>query len=148
VPWSARPGYRVEVAAGGFQLPVNIAFVPDPLPGPDAPYYYVSELYGTIKVVYRDGTVHDFATGLLNFSPTGVFPGSGEQGLAGLAVQPGTRLVYASRLYDAAGGDSGVHYPEVIRFNSTDGGRTASEVVSVKDMVGEVQGQSHQISSI
>jgi hypothetical protein len=81
VAWTPlQPGYMVEEVAGGFQLPVNIAFVPDPGTDPSDPLLYVTELYGTIKVVTRDGTVSDYETDLLNFDPTGDFPGSGEQG--------------------------------------------------------------------
>lgn len=145
VPWRvAVPGYRVERVATGFQLPVNIAFVPNPGPNPDDPFYYVTELYGTIKVVLRNGEVRDFATDLLNFDPTGLFPGSGEQGLTGIAVDPATGDVYATLLYDAGG----PHFPKVVRFTSTDGGRTAATQADVLDMPGETQGQSHQISTV
>ena len=38
VPWTVtRPNYEVEVVASGFQLPVNIAFVPNPRPEADSP---------------------------------------------------------------------------------------------------------------
>jgi hypothetical protein len=115
VPWAAAfPGYEIEVVAGGFQLPVNIAFVPDPGLDADDPLFYVTELYGTIKVVTRDHTVRDYATGLLNFDPTGNFPGSGEQGLAGIVVDPATGDVFAGMLYDAAP-PNGPHYPKVVR---------------------------------
>jgi hypothetical protein len=78
VPWAVgEPGYVVESVATGFQLPVNVAMVPDPGNQPDDTFALVSEFYGTIKVVTRDGTVSDYATGLLNFNPTGNFPGSG-----------------------------------------------------------------------
>lgn len=145
VPWTVlQPGFVVEVVATGLQLPVNIAFVPDRDPNSGGPLFYVSELYGTIKAVYPDGTKGDYATGLLNFNPTGNFPGSGEQGLAGLAVQPGTGDVFASLLYDA----DGSHYPIVLRFTSSDGGHTAAGQTVVLDMFGEVQGESHQISNL
>src|SRR5688572_26479589 len=137
-------GYKVEVVASGFQLPVNIAFVPNPGNLPSSPYYYVTELYGIIKVVTRNGTVRNYATNLLNFNPTGAFPGSGEQGLAGIVVDPATGNVYATLLYDAGG----PHYPKVVRFTSTDGGLTAATQTIIRDMVGESQGQSHQISNI
>lgn len=148
VPWVVlQPGYKVEVVATGFQLPVNIAFVPNPVPGPTAPLYYVTELYGTIKVVLRDGTVSNYAENLLNFDPGGAFPGSGEQGLTGICVDPTNGDIYATLLYDAAP-PNGPHYPKVVRFQSTDGGHTASQQSDVLNMVGETQGQSHQISNI
>ncbi len=128
VPFIAtQPNYVVDVVAEGFQLPVNVAFIPDPGPAPGDPAFYVTELYGTIKVVANDGTVSDFATDLLNFNPTGNFPGSGEQGLAGIVVDPATGDVYITRVTDTDGVEGGAHHPQVVRFTSTDGGRTAAE---------------------
>ncbi len=143
IPWIAEPGFVIEQVAGDFQLPVNIAFLPNPGPNPDDPLFYVSELYGTIKVVERDGTVGVFANNLLNFNPTGAFPGSGEQGLAGIVVDSNGD-VFATILADYGG----PHYPQVRRFTSADGGRTAASETLVLEMIGEPQGQSHQISSI
>ena len=84
--WIAQSGYKVELVATGFQLPVNIAFLPNPGPQPSDPLFYVAELYGQIKVVSREGTITDYATGLLNFNPTGAFPGSASR------VWPGSSL--------------------------------------------------------
>lgn len=147
VPWVVnRPGFDVEVVASGFQLPVNLAFVPNPGPNPTDPYFYVTELYGTIKVVTRNGAVSNYATGLLNFNPTGNFPGSGEQGLAGIVVEPVTGDLFCGMLYDSAPPD-GPHYPKVVRFHSTDGGLTAATQTTILAMPGELQGQSHFISN-
>jgi glucose/arabinose dehydrogenase/fibronectin type 3 domain-containing protein len=143
--WAVKqPGYKVEAVAGGFQLPVNIAFVPNPGTHPDDPLFYVVELYGQIKVVTNDGAVSDYATGLLNFNPTGDFPGSGEQGVAGIVVEPTTGDLFVTLLYDAGG----PHYPKIIRLHSTDGGRTKATETIVLAMPGEPMGQSHQISNI
>lgn len=148
LPWSPRrEGFHVEVFASGLQLPVNIAFVPHPGPDPDDPFLYVTEFYGTIRVVTRDRTVNAYAGGLLNFNPTGVFPGSGVQGLAGIAVDPATGDVYASMLY-APAADPNIRFPKIVRFTSQDGGRTAASQTTLLDMVGEIQGQSHQISNL
>jgi glucose/arabinose dehydrogenase/PKD repeat protein len=148
VPWVVmQPGYKVEIVTRGLQLPVNVAFVPNPRPEPDAPLFYITELYGTIKVVRRDGVVGTYISGLLNFNPTGDFPGSGEQGLSGLAVDAATGDVFAACLYDAAP-PNGPHYPKVMRFRSLDGGLTASSQQIILNMVGESQGQSHQISNV
>jgi len=144
-PWTVhQPGFVVEPFTTGFQLPVNIAFVPDPGDQPGDPFFYVTELYGIVKVVTRDGTVSDFATGLLNFNPTGEFPGSGEQGLAGIVVDPLSGDVFVTLLYDAGG----PHFPRVDRFSSADGGFTAATQTTILDMFGEAQGQSHQISNL
>lgn len=150
IPWSViQPGFRVELVASGFQLPVNIAFVPNPGNEPDDPLFYVTELYGTIKVVSNDGTVSDYATDLLNFNPTGNFPGSGEQGLTGIVVEPDTGDVFASMLYSNEPlNDAAPHYPRVMRYQSEDGGRTASSEIVIIDFFPESQGQSHQISNL
>ncbi|GEM_PF-637012 len=149
VPWSTRPGYRVEVVATGFQLPVNIAFVPAPSTDPNAPLYYVAELYGTIKVVRNNGIISDYATNLLNFNPTGNFPGSGEQGLAGLCVDPTNGDLFATLVVSSVPGvENAPHHPRVVRFTSNDGGISATTQVTIRDMVGETVGQSHQISNI
>jgi glucose/arabinose dehydrogenase len=147
VPWRVfPPGYRVSIVASGFKLPVNIAFVPHPGGAPGSPFFYVTELYGTIKVITRDLSVHDYATGLLNFDPGGVFPGSGEQGLAGIAVDPLNGDLFVGMLYDAAP-PNGPHYPKVMRLTSTDGGLTAATETTILDMFGEDQGPSHFISN-
>ncbi|MGE0481881.1 MAG: PQQ-dependent sugar dehydrogenase, partial [Phycisphaerae bacterium] len=149
-PWRLLDaGFAVERVATNFQLPVNIAFKPDAGPAPNDVYYYVTELYGTIKAVTRAGVVSDFATELLNFNPTGNFPGSGEQGLTGIVVNPANGDVFASLLYSSIPGqESAPHYPRVVRFTSNDGGRTAAMQTTVLDMPGETQGQSHQISNL
>ena len=69
--------FVIDVVAEDLRLPVNIAFVPNPGTGRKDPFYYVTELYGTIKVVYRDGTVKDFVSGLQNYTPPGGIPGAG-----------------------------------------------------------------------
>jgi glucose/arabinose dehydrogenase/PKD repeat protein len=149
VPYAVAPGYEIEVVAEDFQLPTNIAFVPNPGDDPHDPFYYVTELYGNIKVVTRNGEVHDYATDLLNFDPTGNFPGSGEQGVTGIAVDPITGDVFAAYLYSSIPGvEAAPHYPKVVRFQSTDGGLTSSTQTTIRDMPGESMGQSHQISNV
>ncbi len=146
--WRAlEDGFEVEVVATGFKLPINIAFKPDAGSAPSDPFLYVSELYGSIKVLSRDRTVSTYASGLLNFSPTGAFPGSGEQGLTGLVVDPLSGDLIAGMLYAPVVNPAN-HFPKLVRFSSVDGGRTASSAITILDMVGETQGQSHQISNL
>ena len=97
-------GFVVEEVAGNFQLPTNIAFVPNPGPNPNDPLFYVTELYGSIKVVTRNFSVSNYATGLLNFDPTGNFPGSGEQGLAGIVVDPASGDLFVTRVTSSTPG--------------------------------------------
>jgi len=145
VPWAAaQPGFVVEIAATGFTMPVNIAFVPDPGTLPSDPLYYVTELYGTIKVVTNDGTVSTYASNLLNYTPSGSFPGSGEQGLAGVTVDPLTGDVFVGHLWRTGGSN----YPRITRLTSTNGGLTSSSRQVILDMPGETQGQSHFISHL
>ena len=151
IPWAVRqPGYVVEVVATGFQLPMNIAMVDNPGNNPGDPFMYVNELYGKIKVITRSGAVSDYVTGLLNFNPTGNFPGSGEQGVAGLARDPVTGDLFASMVYEdtASTANPKPHYSKVMRFHSTDGGMTAATQTVVKDMFGETTEHSHQISNV
>jgi len=148
--WTPRPGYEVGVFAKGLQLPVNIAMVPEPGPHPGNPLMYVTELYGAVKVISRDGTVRDYATGLLNFDPTGDFPGSGEIGLTGIAVEPLSGDVLVSLVYEDVDSplEPNPHYPKVIRLHSDAQGLSATGETTVLDMVGEAQGASHQISNL
>ncbi|MEX2169248.1 MAG: PQQ-dependent sugar dehydrogenase [Pirellulales bacterium] len=155
VPFVAmQPGYVVEEVSTDYRLPVNIAFVPNPGPNPDDPLYYVTELYGSIQVVTRDGTKHTFATGLLDYNPQGPISGSGEQGLTGIAVQrdavnPEIYHLYVGMLWDngaPAGGAS--HYPKVERIDSVAGGLSIATRTVLLNMQPETQGQSHQISNI
>ncbi|HEX9966997.1 MAG TPA: PQQ-dependent sugar dehydrogenase [Solirubrobacterales bacterium] len=150
LPWKARPGYAIDVFADGLQLPVNIAMVPNPGPDPGDPLFYVTELYGTVKAVTRDGTLHDYATGLLDFNPTGDFPGSGEQGLTGIAVDPASGDVFVSLVYEdeTSVQNPKPHYPKVIRLQSDASGLQATGQTTVIDMANEQQGASHQISNL
>lgn len=151
---TTRPGFVIEEVGADYRLPVNIAFVPDPGPNPDDPLYFVTELYGSIQVVSRDGTKREFATGLLDYNPQGPISGSGEQGLTGLAVRrnpdtPDVYELYVGMLADNGAPPGGpVHYPKVERLTSTPGGLTMASREVLLNMQPETQGQSHQISNI
>jgi hypothetical protein len=100
VPWiAARGGIAVERVVSGLHLPINLAFLPDP--GPDSldAYFYVTELYGKVKVITRNFSVITIMTGLLNFPPTGQFAGSGEMGVTGIAYYAPERALYISHVY-------------------------------------------------
>jgi glucose/arabinose dehydrogenase len=148
IPWAVRqPGYRIERFATGFQLPVNIAFLTNPGPGTEDPFLYVTELYGTVRMVTRGGVISSFATGLLNFDPTGPFPGSGEKGLAGIVVDATSGDVFVSAV-EAVPPVTDFHYPRVIRLHSSDGGLTAASRSTILDLPNEPVGPSHQISNL
>lgn len=155
IPFVAtRSGFVVEEVGRDYRLPVNIAFVPDPGPDPDDPLYYVTELYGSIQVVTRDGTKHEFATGLLDYNPQGPISGSGEQGLTGIAVErdpanPDVYHLYVTMLWDNGSPPGGaVHYPKVERIDSRPGGLALATRTVLLNMQPETQGQSHQVSNI
>lgn len=142
--WSVPPGFALDRVVDGLYLPVNIAFVPEPGPEPEDPLYYIAELYGTIKVVQNNGQVDTYADNLLNFDPTGTFPGSGEQGVIGIAVQPVTGDVFVSTAYaDAEIGMAN----KVVRFASSDGGLTSDEQTTLLDGIGPT-GTAHQIQAV
>ena len=149
-----RPGFVIEEVGADYRLPVNIAFVPDPGPDPDDPLYYVTELYGSIQVVTRDGSRSTFATGLLDYNPAGPISGSGEQGLTGLAVRRSPTdsdiyELYVGMLWDNGNPPGGAsHYPKVERISSVAGGLSMDSRTVLLNMQPETQGQSHQISNI
>jgi glucose/arabinose dehydrogenase len=148
VPWAVRqPGYRIEPVATGFRLPIHIAFPRNPAEGADAPFLYVSELYGSIQTVTRAGFRISYATDLLNFDPSGPFPGSGEKGLTGIVVEPESGDVFAS-VVEARPPVTDFHYPKVIRLHSNDGGCTAAARTTVLEFPDEPVGPSHQISNL
>jgi glucose/arabinose dehydrogenase len=149
-----QPGFVIEEVGNDYRLPVNIAFVPNPGPDLDDPLYYVTELYGSIQVVTRDGTKHEFATGLLDYNPTGPISGSGEQGLTGIAVERDAANPEIYHLYIGLLADNGlppggaVHYPKVERLDSQAGGLAMASRSVLLNMQPETQGQSHQISNV
>jgi hypothetical protein len=96
--WKIQEGFRIEKALSGLSLPGNIAFVPNPKPDKAAPFFYVTELYGQIKVVTNDLKVFTFADKLLNYEPNYKMPGTGESGVIGIVVHENGD-VFASMLY-------------------------------------------------
>lgn len=140
------PGFEIQLASHGLQLPVNIAFHPDPGPDTHDPYFYIAELYGTIKWAARDGHLHDYATNVLNFDPLGPFPGSGEKGLSGLWVETNGNIL-ATMLYAPDTNNPSVQYPKVTRFLSAADGKSATGTVDLL-LIPEASGASHQISHI
>ncbi|MFQ6002650.1 MAG: hypothetical protein ACE5KJ_02780 [Candidatus Zixiibacteriota bacterium] len=81
--WELREGFKVEKVVSGLSLPVNLAFVPSPDKTKGSPLFYVTELYGTIKVVTNEFKVFVFADDLLNYQPDFMIPGTGESGVMG-----------------------------------------------------------------
>lgn len=148
VPWAVRqPGYRIDRFASELRLPVNLAFVPDPGPDSGDVLFYVAELYGSVQTVTRGGAVTPYATGLLDFDPTGSFPGSGEKGLTGIVVDPASGDVFVSAVEEIPP-EVDSHFPVVMRLHSTDGGRSMASRTTILDFPDEPMGPSHQISNL
>ncbi|MDX2197584.1 MAG: PQQ-dependent sugar dehydrogenase [Phycisphaerae bacterium] len=150
LPWAAlQPDLQIDRVAGGFQLPVNIVFVPNAGPEPSDPLYYVVELYGSIRVVNRAGSVAVFAENLLNFDPTGPFPGTGEIGLASIAIDPVSGDIFATMPFAAIDNrpELGI-FSKVERLRSNDGGHTLAQRTTVLELRDQQTAPSHQISNI
>jgi glucose/arabinose dehydrogenase len=146
VPWSFERGYRADVFATGFELPLAIAFPPRLGDSSDSPFVYVLELYGTVKVVTRGGEVRTFARDLINFDPRAPFPGNGERGLGGMTVDPNGDVIVTG-IYQSKPG-SAWPAPRVLRLQSDDGGLTAARVFPVIEFPNEEMAPSHQISQV
>ena len=145
LPWRAAAGFRVELVADGFALPVQMAAVPSPANDPDAPVAYITELHGSVKALGSDGSVWTYATDVLNQrldEPPSRPPG--EAGTSGIAVDPVTGDVYVSTVYIR----DGELHNKIVRLQSDDGGRTAARAVDVLRMDDEVTSTSHQIHGL
>ncbi|UCB52970.1 MAG: glucose dehydrogenase, partial [Candidatus Zixiibacteriota bacterium] len=81
--WELRDGFKIEKVVSDLSLPVNVAFVPKPRKKKGSPLFYLTELYGRIKVVANDFKVSVFADNLLNYEPDSKMPGTGESGVTG-----------------------------------------------------------------
>ncbi len=143
IPWAVPKGFTVEVFADSLFLPVNIAFVPAPDSSEDALFCYVTELYGRVSAVSRNGTVSTYVDSLLNFNPTGGFPGSGELGVTGIAVETATGDLIVSMVYVEG---SGI-FNRLVRMTSADGGWTKDSLYTLLEGI-PGPGQSHQIHTV
>jgi len=114
--WKVRDGFTVEKAVSGLSMPVNIALVPNPRKEKGSPLFYVTELYGSIKVVTNEFKSLVFADNLLNYEPDYVMPGTGESGVIGVVVNENGD-VFASMLYR----DGESFKNKVIRLTTGDG---------------------------
>jgi len=85
--------------ATGFDLPVNLAFVPNPGNSPNDPLLYLTELTGQVKVITNDWSVKTYAKDLLNYGHDRRFPGTGESGLIGILVEPETGDLFLTMIY-------------------------------------------------
>jgi glucose/arabinose dehydrogenase len=140
--WKVFPGFKIELFATGFHLPVNIAFVPNTKKDPDSPFLYVAELYGSVKVITNDGKIYTYAEGLLNYEPDYRMPGTGESGLIGICVEPETGDLFLSILYV----ENDKIYAKVVRTKSKDGLKMDS-METIIDGIPSVKA-AHQIQAV
>lgn len=122
-------------------LPVNIAFVPNPKPDKTAPFFYVTELYGQIKVVTNELKVFTFADKLLNYEPDYKMPGTGESGVIGIAAHENGD-VFASMLYK----DDKAFKNRVVKFTTKDGLK-AEKAETILDNIPSINA-AHQVQAL
>lgn len=140
--WWVFPGFEIEVMITGLDLPVNLAFVPDPGNDPNAPLLYVTELYGQVKVITNDWKVHIYTDDLLNYEPDHQFPGTGESGVTGICVEPKTRDLFLSMIYEENGETKG----KVVRSTSK-GGLRMESMTTVIGNIPSVKA-AHQVQAV
>ena len=140
--WRMYPGFELEVVAGGLDLPVNIAVASSGKSGAGDPLLYLTELYGQVKVITHDGSVHTYAEELLNYKPTPEIPGHGESGLTGICVEPASGDLFLSMLYE----DNGEIKGKVARTHSLDGLKMDSMEVILDGIPSTTR--AHQVQAV
>ncbi len=146
--WAVQPGFALDVAVEGLNLPTSIAFVPDPGSGPKDPAFFITELQGAVKVVTNDGSLLTFADGFFNRVQGNQLPGDfAEIGLTGICLAPEEGYVFVTYAY--------AHEDNSIR-NSVGRFDTAPQSFSVRPesfqefrwiFIGDESRPSHQIGS-
>ncbi|MGZ7096805.1 MAG: PQQ-dependent sugar dehydrogenase, partial [Methanobacterium sp.] len=128
--WWTFPRFKIEMMATGLDLPVNLAFVPEPTDNPDDPLLYVTELYGNVKVITNNWKVYSYARNLLNYEPNYEFPGTGESGLTGICVEPESGDLFVSMIYE----DNGEMKNKLVRLKSKDGMKMETMEIILEDI--------------
>lgn len=140
--WWVFTGFELEVVASGLDLPVNIAFVPQPSKGPKEPLLYVTELFGQVKVISNDWTMSTYGSNLLNYPPAHEFPGRGESGVTGICVEPESGDLFVSMIYMEGGQTKG----KVVRLKSRDGLQMESMETIIEGIPSTTK--AHQIQAV
>jgi len=140
--WWVFPGFKLERVLSGLKLPVNIAFVSNPGERKEDPFFYITELYGQVKAVTKDYTVHTYAESLLDYEPTHEFPGSGESGVIGICVEPITGDLFISLVYK----ENDDTKAKVVRTSS----RNGLEMDSWETVIDNIPStfRSHQVQAV
>lgn len=117
--WEVADGYGLERVASGFEMPVRVAFVPEPGEAPDDPLYFVLELRGRLVAVTRSGELRTYAEGLGDYAPGVELPAhEGEAGACGLCLEPERGYVFVSYVRTS---EDGRLKNELVRLRSTPG---------------------------
>ncbi len=141
INWKIRKGFKIEKVVSGLFLPVNLAFLPNPKPDKNSPFFYVTELYGKIKVITKEYNAYIFAENLLNYEPVYRIPGTGESGVIGIAVHENGD-VFASMLYK----EGKVFKNKVVKFSTKDGLK-ADKAETIIDDIPSINA-AHQIQAL
>jgi len=139
--WEIRDGFKIEKVVSGLLLPVNLTFEPNPKPEKESALFYVTELYGKIKVVTQEFKVLTFAEDLLNYEPDYTMPGTGESGVIGIVVHENGD-VFASMLYK----EGEKFNNKVVKFTTKDGLR-AEKAETILDNVPSINA-AHQVQAL
>ncbi len=128
--WAIREGFKIEVAADGFELPTAVAVVPNPGSAPSDPVVFVTELMGAIKTINNDGSVSVFADDFFVLEHEAQLPDfAGEVGMAGIALAPEYGYVFASFAYQD---QNGTLRNNIVRFETTPGTFNAQPTNSIR----------------
>lgn len=140
--WWVFPGFEIETVVTGLDLPVNLAFVPKPSNDPEAPLLYVTELYGQVKAITNNWSVHTYASNLLDYTPDYRIPGSGESGITGICVEPQTGDLFVAMIYT----DSGKTKGKVVRMSSHNG----LKMTSMRTVIDNIPSttKAHQVQAV
>jgi len=139
--WEVQKGFKIEKVVSGLALPVNIAFVPHPKPEKASPLFYITELYGKIKVITGEFEVFTFAEDLLNYEPNYTIPGTGESGVMGITVHQNGD-VFASMLYQ----EEELFKNKVVKFTTKDGLKAEKTEIIIDNILST--SAAHQIQAL
>lgn len=144
--WAATGGFAIVRDTAGYHFPTAIAVVPRPGSGPTDPLYFVTELRGRIRVVTGNRTVHTFAEDFFRLVLARELPHpQGENGLAGICLDPERGYVFATFVYQD---DGGALRNNIARFSTTPGtfALTPTSVVNYSRVfASDLAAPSHQI---
>ncbi len=144
--WTTVSGFKVEPFATDFDAPVHIAFPPQNMynafPQNQRPYFYVTELYGKVKVVYKNGSQSTYAENLLNFDPFSSITGGGQMGVIGLYVDEVTGDLFVGTVYVV----NDTVKNKIIKFTTSNDGKSSLAQQTILDNLPSAP--SHQIEEI